>query len=743
MRYVITTNGQTYVRTREDNDSRLRIFNIGDYPVEVAINGGSYSEPFYRNQSFDISITKTPVTIRSIGGNSEVRTYRVYCSNVDECDIEGYFEPLTVESYESLIAKNAVLKSDIAQNLTNPNEVDVPSTKAVVTTLTEFMSNFGSPLRYKGSVKTYSDLPTSDRVVGDMYNVEEPSDDYVAGTNFAWTGEVWDALDGTLSVLPSAITKFNEVVTKAVQDFEELAVVRKTELTEIYERAVLAISGDGGLVDTAKETLQGYVDQGYEYEVSTQSNLTQVKTLASEVEDDKRQVAALEQSVRANAAEIRELKEDLGDISSAVKTATTAEANVRALESSAWLAANRAEEISDPENRISSLQLTKVEEGELVFKGGTLKASQPVYIDGAFTCVWTATRGSNVYGGETTNERKDWVYTVQDQGSEYKGFLVKSDDKYLSFYFRWKKSDGSLGRLSITLNASKYFDGKPHTYAYVFDGISSIRLLIDNVEFSKGVVDDFVPFTTTLPLTIVSPNQTCSRIKYFDFDMSSPTAPYTLGDYIIGKEESPLLNQPNPTQDWHSMPTGFSRDASTGKITMTNTGTVNSYPFALGTLLQGVSYKIKVNGSILNASGTQAMRLYLPTDSYTMTRTNITTGETTTTEYAQNVAYLFVSDGNEWNVEITFVCNANSTNSNTYLRADAVDTSRENYFYFSAEKIGALLSLDDYIFNGKVFDTSGNNNTATITGAVYGSKDNAVEQMYQAFASRIQNITTE
>lgn len=743
MRYVITTNGQTYVRTREDNDSRLRIFNIGDYPVEVAINGGSYSEPFYRNQSFDISITKTPVTIRSIGGNSEVRTYRVYCSNVDECDIEGYFEPLTVESYESLIAKNAVLKSDIAQNLTNPNEVDVPSTKAVVTTLTEFMSNFGSPLRYKGSVKTYSDLPTSDRVVGDMYNVEEPSDDYVAGTNFAWTGEVWDALGGTLSVLPSAITKFNEVVTKAVQDFEELAVVRKTELTEIYERAVLAISGDGGLVDTAKETLQGYVDQGYEYEVSTQSNLTQVKTLASEVEDDKRQVAALEQSVRANAAEIRELKEDLGDISSAVKTATTAEANVRALESSAWLAANRAEEISDPENRISSLQLTKVEEGELVFKGGTLKASQPVYIDGAFTCVWTATRGANVYGGETTNERKDWVYTVQDQGSEYKGFLVKSDDKYLSFYFRWKKSDGSLGRLSITLNASKYFDGKPHTYAYVFDGISSIRLLIDNVEFSKGVVDDFVPFTTTLPLTIVSPNQTCSRIKYFDFDMSSPTAPYTLGDYIIGKEESPLLNQPNPTQDWHSMPTGFSRDASTGKITMTNTGTVNSYPFALGTLLQGVSYKIKVNGSILNASGTQAMRLYLPTDSYTMTRTNITTGETTTTEYAQNVAYLFVSDGNEWNVEITFVCNANSTNSNTYLRADAVDTSRENYFYFSAEKIGALLSLDDYIFNGKVFDTSGNNNTATITGAVYGSKDNAVEQMYQAFASRIQNITTE
>jgi ribosomal protein L20A (L18A) len=52
-----------------------------------------------------------------------------------------------------------------------------------------------------------------------------------------------------------------------------------------------------------------------------------------------------------------------------------------------------------------------------------------------------------------------------------------------------------------------------------------------------------------------------------------------------------------------------------------------------------------------------------------------------------------------------------------------------------------LLSLDDYTFNGKAFDTSGNNNTATITGAVKGTRDNAIEQMYQAFASRIGNLT--
>ena len=76
------------------------------------------------------------------------------------------------------------------------------------------------------------------------------------------------------------------------------------------------------------------------------------------------------------------------------------------------------------------------------------------------------------------------------------------------------------------------------------------------------------------------------------------------------------------------------------------------------------------------------------------------------------------------------------------MKPSAVSAFLTNSFTMSAENIGALLSLEDYTFNGKVFDTSGNNNTATITGVVYGSKDNAVGQMYQAFASRIQDLIT-
>lgn len=52
---------------------------------------------------------------------------------------------------------------------------------------------------YKGSVATYADLPASPSA-GDMYNVVAAYGDYPAGTNWAWTGTVWDALGGSFTI---------------------------------------------------------------------------------------------------------------------------------------------------------------------------------------------------------------------------------------------------------------------------------------------------------------------------------------------------------------------------------------------------------------------------------------------------------------------------------------------------------------------------------------------------------------
>ena len=48
--------------------------------------------------------------------------------------------------------------------------------------------------KYKGSKATFSALPTSGNVAGDVWNVED------TGMNYAWTGTAWDALGSTFEI---------------------------------------------------------------------------------------------------------------------------------------------------------------------------------------------------------------------------------------------------------------------------------------------------------------------------------------------------------------------------------------------------------------------------------------------------------------------------------------------------------------------------------------------------------------
>lgn len=52
--------------------------------------------------------------------------------------------------------------------------------------------------KYKGSVETYADLPTSGQQVGDVWNIEtaDPDHGIKAGDNVAWDGAQWDTLGG-------------------------------------------------------------------------------------------------------------------------------------------------------------------------------------------------------------------------------------------------------------------------------------------------------------------------------------------------------------------------------------------------------------------------------------------------------------------------------------------------------------------------------------------------------------------
>ena len=54
---------------------------------------------------------------------------------------------------------------------------------------------------YKGTVATYSELPTS-ATTGWVYNIEtaDAAHDIKAGDNVAWNGTAWDNLSGILDI---------------------------------------------------------------------------------------------------------------------------------------------------------------------------------------------------------------------------------------------------------------------------------------------------------------------------------------------------------------------------------------------------------------------------------------------------------------------------------------------------------------------------------------------------------------
>ena len=79
-------------------------------------------------------------------------------------------------------------------------------------------TSLSSVLKYKGSC-TYAELP-EEPVVGDVWNVTDAHDNVPAGTNYAWNGESWDALAGSVD-LSSYLTSETASSTYAT----------KTELT--------------------------------------------------------------------------------------------------------------------------------------------------------------------------------------------------------------------------------------------------------------------------------------------------------------------------------------------------------------------------------------------------------------------------------------------------------------------------------------------------------------------------------
>ena len=88
------------------------------------------------------------------------------------------------------LASHSHAYSDLTGRPTIPTKVSQLTDAADYVKKTDIIGVY----KYKGSVANVGALPTTNVAEGDVYNVEAD------GGNYAWTGEAWDALGGTVAI---------------------------------------------------------------------------------------------------------------------------------------------------------------------------------------------------------------------------------------------------------------------------------------------------------------------------------------------------------------------------------------------------------------------------------------------------------------------------------------------------------------------------------------------------------------
>lgn len=114
--------------------------------------------------------------------------------------------------------------------------------------------------KYKGSVETYADLPTSEQQIGDVYNVKQADPDHniEAGDNVAWDGTAWDILAGDTDL--SGYAQLNSANTfTAANTFRTNIAVSNGTAAGAAGSISLGISPTGETVQTriSTDTLGG------------------------------------------------------------------------------------------------------------------------------------------------------------------------------------------------------------------------------------------------------------------------------------------------------------------------------------------------------------------------------------------------------------------------------------------------------------------------------------------------------
>ena len=521
--------------------------------------------------------------------------------------------------------------------------------------------------------------------VGALYNA------VIAYATGLINAAVNSAVSGVQELCNSAASEAVEGVEETIQDAADAAVASSTQT------AVAAASS----AETAK-------------------NGAETAQAAAETAKGTAEIKAGEASESASAAAADK---------AAVQTLKT---EVQTLKNAAELAAGAAQTAD-----AGKLLLAKAQAPQLHFCGGTLAvptfANFPVRLPISI-CVeydvdsWEGL-GSTTNGGIMFLATRDVEYT---EPAQFKGFYLRYyEDKSLSFHCANADSTPLAAQFSaLTTNGNEGLPtgrhtlavcvggeisgGRPSHFAWYLDGLALPQTITQQTMTAPDI-------TSTRPLAVAQADNysnpslvggakvpiRLSRAKIFNFLVDSDGAPYTLEDYISGREESPVLRQCAPGLHFENDSSKFPTVGTWGNGAVAYDGTdivvsgfdTSNWSLLACTFPEAIAAGSRVKVKLRFESGNSA--------SY-----NCQLYETSSKRLAMGTA----TDGTDFEWE--GVCPYNA--AHLYIQASAVSWTSAEYRLVSSsvEVLGPVLSLADSADGAVVRDLSRAANHAVIGGTV-------------------------
>lgn len=221
-------------------------------------------------------------------------------------------------------------KTDVTDNLTSTSTTSALSAnqgRVLKDNIDNLKSSLSAVYIYKGSVDTYDKLPT-EVAIGDTYNVVAAYGNTPAGTNYAWNGENWDPLGGSVDLstyytksetdeaISGAVSKVSGDVStlkeSVAQNTSSLNVLNGTEETTGSLANTLKIAKD-----YTSTQLTGYVAKVEGSSLIPEEKLKLIDTNATSIE-------ALKARVEANEAALATLNGDASTSGSVINTVNSA-----------------------------------------------------------------------------------------------------------------------------------------------------------------------------------------------------------------------------------------------------------------------------------------------------------------------------------------------------------------------------------------------------------------------------------